>query len=128
MVRVGELDASRTSVDTRTRQVTKAMRFPNHDARPMVVAVSTNGDYVYVTTGRGGDLARIDARTLLYIDEVTVGARPWGLAPSPDGRLAFTANGPSNDVTMVDLAAMTVLVKIPEGERPWGVLAAPSGL
>lgn len=122
----GELDASLTTVDTRTRQVTKTMRFPDRKARPMEVAVSANSAYVYVTTGRGGALARIDAKTLRYIDEVAVGARPWGLALSPDGRFAFTANGPSNDVAMVDLVTMTIVRKIPVGTKPWGALTAPS--
>ena len=97
----------------------------------MSVAASTSGDFVYVTTGRGGTLARINAKTFALVDAVAVGARPWGLALSPDGRFAFTANGPSNDVSMVDLANMKVVRKIPAGIKPWGAVvaktAAPGG-
>ena len=90
----------------------------------MSVAASAAGDYVYVTTGRGGKLARIDARKFQYVDAVSVGARPWGLALSPNDRWAFTANGPSNDVAIIDLATMSVVGKIRAGTKPWGAVMA----
>jgi YVTN family beta-propeller protein len=74
-----------------------------------------------VTTGRGGELVRLDPATLRETGRVAVGQRPWGLAVGPGDRFAFTANGPSNDVTIVDLATLRVVGRIAAGNRPWGV-------
>jgi YVTN family beta-propeller protein len=76
---------------------------------------------LFVTTGRGRHLLRLDAATLQVTGRVEVGERPWGLALSPDGRFAFTANGPSNDVAMVDARSLAIVARFPAGERPWGV-------
>lgn len=120
----GELDSSVTLVELGTRKVTRTIHLPDPGSKPMSVAVSRAGDYVYVTTGRGGKLARIQAKKFRYVDAVAVGGRPWGLALSPDDRWGFTANGPSNDVAVIDLATMSVAGKIRAGTKPWGAVMA----
>ena len=88
----------------------------------MGIAVSPDGEMLYVATGRGRDLLAIHDATLAVKASVEVGERPWGVALSPDGRYAYTANGPSNDVSVVDTARMEVVKRIPAGERPWGII------
>ena len=119
----GENDASLSAIDVATSKVARRVTIPGEMVRPMGVAVSPAGDRVFVTTGRGGKLARFDAATLAAAGEAQVGERPWGVALSPDGSFAFTANGPSNDVTMVDTATMKAVARFPVGTRPWGVAA-----
>jgi YVTN family beta-propeller protein len=81
---------------------------------------------VYVTCGRGGELAEIDvasAKVSRVLEKV--GARPWGVAITADGKKLYTANGPSNDVSVIDRATGQVLRRIPAGSFPWGVAIAP---
>ena len=119
----GENDASLSAIDVATSKVARRVTIPGEVVRPMGVAVSPAGDRIFVTTGRGGKLARFDAATLAAAGEAQVGERPWGVALSPDGSFAFTANGPSNDVTMVNTATMKAVARFPVGTRPWGVVA-----
>ncbi len=121
-----ENDASLTVVDTATHSATGRIELPGEPRRrPMGVIAAPDGRHVFVTTGRGGTLARIDTATGTVSGEVPVGERPWGVAISPDGRQLYTANGPSNDITIVDVASWTVIGKVPVGERPWGVVVIP---
>lgn len=117
----GEADASVSVIDARAHVLSARITIPGHNARPMGMAASRDGKYVYVTTGRGGSLVKIDASSRTVIDTVAVGDRPWGIALSPDDKLIYTANGPSNDVSVVDAATFEVLTRIPVGNRPWGV-------
>jgi YVTN family beta-propeller protein len=112
-------------IDTRTHQVLRRITFPSDTLRPMGVLAAPDGSQVFVTTGRGGSLEILDAKTDAIRGSVRVGERPWGLAVSPDGRMVFTANGPSNDVSLVDVASMSVTARVPVGERPWGVTVVP---
>ena len=121
----GENDASLSVIDVASSKVARRTTIAGVTVRPMGVVVSPAGDHVFVTTGRGGKLAKFDAATLAAAGEAIVGERPWGVALSPDGGFAFTANGPSNDVTMVDTATMKVVARFKVGERPWGVAAVP---
>ena len=89
----------------------------------MGLALSRDGAALFVTTGRGGELVRLDAKTLRRDAAVAGGERPWGVTLTPDGRYLFTANGPSNDVTMVDARTMQVVARIASGGKPWGVVA-----
>jgi len=122
----GENDASLSVIDVASSKVVNRAGVRGESARPMQAVVSPGGDDVFVTTGRGGTLARFDAASLAPEGQVKVGERPWGAVLSPDGRFAFTANGPSNDVTMVDAAAMKVVARFPVGDRPWGVAMVPA--
>ena len=121
----GEIDASLSVIDVASSTVAARTTIVGPGVRPMGVVLSPRGDAVFVTTGRGGTLARFDPATLALAGETRVGERPWGVTLSPDGGVAFTANGPSNDVTMVDTATMTVVARIKVGNRPWGVAAIP---
>jgi YVTN family beta-propeller protein len=68
----------------------------------MGIAMSRDGRRAYVTTGRAGAVAVIDAAAGTRVASIPdVGKRPWGIAIAPSG-LVFTANGPSNDVSVID--------------------------
>lgn len=121
----GESDGTITAIDVASDRAIKQVKLDGSNDRPMGVAMSADGRTLFVTTGRGRHLVRMDAATLQSTGRVEVGDRPWGLALSADGRFAFTANGPSNDVTMVDTDKMAVVARLPAGERPWGVALIP---
>jgi YVTN family beta-propeller protein len=116
----GEGDSSIAVIDVATDKMARRVTL-SEGSRPMGIVLTPGGRNLLVTTGRGGELVRLNPDTLAVTGRVAVGARPWGLSLSPDGRFAFTANGPSNDVAMVDVATMKVIAHIPAGDRPWGV-------
>lgn len=95
------------------------------DARPMGNVVAPDGGRIYISLGRGKQVAAIDPATDKIVATVEVGTRPWGLGITSDGKKLYTANGPDNNVTVVDVATMTVLKKIPVGSVPWGIAIGP---
>jgi YVTN family beta-propeller protein len=116
----GEGDASLTAIDPQAARALDRTIIAGDNVRPMGIVAA--GGSIFLTTGRGGELVRLDPHNLSVTGRVRVGARPWGVAASPDGRLLFTANGPSNDVAMVDAATLQVVARFPAGDRPWGVV------
>lgn len=123
----GEFDSTVRVVDLAAMRELRTIRLGAED-RPMAVVLASK-DLVLVTTGRGGNLIRIDLTPGRADNPVTgavlVGQRPWGLALSPDGKLAFTANGPGDDVSIVDISGMRLIGKVQTQGGPWGVLAVP---
>jgi YVTN family beta-propeller protein len=119
----GENDGSVVAIDPAAGRVLARVVIPGETVRPMGLAATTAA--IFVTTGRGGELVRLNADDLQVTGRVGVGERPWGVAATPDGRFLFTANGPSNDVAMVDSATMQVVARFPAGDRPWGVAVLP---
>ncbi len=116
----GELNV----VDTVHFKVSQVIALPP-GSRPMSVKVSADGKKVYVSNGRGGTVAVLDARSHALLSTIKVGVRPWGIALSPDGKLLYTANGPSNDVSVVDLDVNKEIARIKAGSSPWSVAVVP---
>ncbi|MGB1559881.1 MAG: cytochrome D1 domain-containing protein [Sinimarinibacterium flocculans] len=145
----GENDATLTVIDASTHEIIESIVLGEPQLRPMDVTIapscgsvwlaareparlvqhgplqSPDCDAVFVSTGRGKSVVRVDATTHEVTGSATVGERPWGIGLSPDGRYLFTANGPSNDVSVVDTRTMQVVLGIEVGERPWGLVVAP---
>jgi YVTN family beta-propeller protein len=124
-----ELSAEVTVFDSATHAVISTIKIeePGKNPRPMGTALSPDGRWLYVSTGRGGSVAIIDvaARKLEGIIS-GVGARPWGIGVSPDGKRVFTANGSSNDVAIIDVATRQVEKRIQVDGLPWGLVVVPS--
>ena len=123
----GEFDASLYFIDLRSTQPGRRVLQLRPEARPMAVVLDPPRKRLYVSTGRGGTIAVVEAAKpeLKLIAEVPVGTRPWGIALSRDGDRLYSANGPSNDVSIVDTAALRVIKRIPAGRSPWGVVLGP---
>ncbi len=121
-----ENDASVTLIDVDKKKVIKTLTLGKPgEVKPMNVLLTPDDATLYTSTGRGGKLVAIDAKTYAVKGDVAVGKRPWGIAFSPDGKTLYTANGPSNDVSAVDLATLTVKAKAPSGGSPWGLVVLP---
>ena len=109
-------------IDTDRRIAEGRIEIPGAGAKPMGVVASPDGRFVYVTTGRGRTVVKIDAAANTIVGApLDVGERPWGIAISADGQTLYTANGPSNDVSFVDTGRWVVVARVKVGERPWGV-------
>ena len=107
-------------IDPLKIEVIKTITLPT-GSRPMHATVSADDQRLYLSNGRAGTIAVIDAHSYQLLDSVKVGTRPWGIGLSPDGKLLFSANGPSNDVSVVDLAAGREVMRIKAGASPWGI-------
>ena len=124
----GEFDATLFFISLKgTEPARQVLKF-RKEARPMAVHLDAPRHRLYVSTGRGGTIAVIDATqptALKLLAEVPVGTRPWGFALSSDGSRLYSANGSSNDVSVVDTATLQVIKRIPVGRSPWGVVLGP---
>jgi len=113
-------------VDPDSNTVAKTIKPAGENVRPMGIAMSRDGKYVYVTTGRGGSVVQIDTGDDMVSKILEhVGPRPWGVAITPDGNTLYVANGPSNDAAVIDVKDWKVTQKIACGTSPWGVAIAP---
>ncbi|MGO9486186.1 MAG: beta-propeller fold lactonase family protein [Rhodomicrobium sp.] len=121
----GEADATVTLIDIEARSVLSKVKIDGAEIRPMGLALSSGGSRLFVSAGRGGVVAALNAKTLAVLGRAKAGTRPWGIALSPDGTLLFTANGPSNDVSVFKADTLDAVKTIPAGLRPWGVAVIP---
>ena len=117
----GEGDASLTLIDVAARSAISKVKIEATGARPMGLALSPDASQLYLTTGRGGTVVKLDAKSLAPLIATKVGERPWGVALSPDGDLLFVANGLSNTVSVLRADKLEPIATIPVGGRPWGI-------
>ena len=125
----GEFDASLYRIAVPSGDPVERVLQLRKEARPMAVVLDLERNRIYLSTGRGGTIAVIDATGSKLITEISVGTRPWGIALSTDKRRLYSANGPSNDVSVVDTTTLKAVRRIPVGRTPWGVVvgaAVPS--
>jgi YVTN family beta-propeller protein len=102
---------------------------------PLGIAVSPDGEYIYVTNSEDGKVSVIDTVaerevTVLYNPRVAVGVRPIGVVVSPDGNLVLVANRGSNSVSIIETAddiADYEVTHVDVGINPIGVSVTPDG-
>lgn len=125
----GEMDASLYRMNVPSGGVERVLQL-RQETRPMSVVLDSRRNRLYLSTGRGGTVAVIEATsagsTPKLIKEIPVGTRPWGIALSADGRYLYTANGPSNDMSIVDTDSLTTIKRVAVGKSPWGVVVGPA--
>lgn len=120
-----ELSGSIGFIDAQKHKPRSELKLSVADARPMGLALSPDGERVYVATGRGRGVVEVDVQEGRVVRALAdVGQRPWGLAITADGKKLYTANGPSNDVSVLDVASGKVTAKVPVGSSPWTALYA----
>ncbi len=97
-------------------------------AEPRNLAVSPDGQYVFVANAGGNTLTVISTGTLKAVGTVNVGTEPYGLAFTPSGKKLYVANARSNTVSVVDPVAMRVVTTISGvGQEPRGVAVTNNG-
>jgi YVTN family beta-propeller protein len=129
-----ELSASVSVIDTTKHQLLETIAIaqanpPNQpeiaEQRPMGIIRSRDDKRMFVSTGRGGAIAELDAESRKLVRIIpSVGARPWGIAQSADGKRLYTANGPSGDLTILELSSGEQK-HVAIGGSPWGVVSSP---
>ncbi|HET7411387.1 MAG TPA: PQQ-dependent catabolism-associated beta-propeller protein [Pararhizobium sp.] len=122
-----ELSGEVTVIDPTTDKIKTTLSFlpPGFrpvDVTPVGLALSHDGQTMYVTLGRANHVAFVDAKTKKIEAYVLVGSRAWGIAETADGSRLYVANGLSDDVSVIDVAARKAIGTIPTGRVPHTVL------
>ena len=95
---------------------------------PRDVAITPNGQYVYVTNYYNGNtVSVISTSSNSVVSTISVGANPLGVAITPNGQYAYVANRGSNSVSVISTSSNSVVSTIPVGTNPYGVAITPNG-
>ncbi|GEM_PF-3543451 len=93
------------------------------------IAVSPNGQYVYVANLQANHVSIINTVTHRKIADVPVPS-PYGIAVSPDSKWVYVANRQNNRIDMIDMQTSpisTVADHIPLSSPPTGIAISPNG-
>jgi len=94
---------------------------------PLAVAVSPDGNTLYVSDKTAGCVTVVDAVAGKPIVDVAVGDGPAGLALSADGKTLYVAQRKAHAVAVIDTAARAVTGRIDVGLWPVAVALAEKG-
>lgn len=97
--------------------------------QPNGIAVTPDGQRVYVSSFLTDSVAVIDAATRAVVGSIPVGVEPVGVAVSPDGARIYVANRGSNSVSVIDRATDAVVATVDDGIGPGsnGIALTPDG-
>jgi YVTN family beta-propeller protein len=91
---------------------------------PYGVAVSPDGNKVYVTHYSSNAVSVIDAATNNIVATVPVGSSPYVVEVNQDGTKAYVTNSGSNTVSVIDTITNTVTATVNGLNNPHGVAIA----
>ncbi len=117
-------------VDLASGRITRTVDFP---AEPYTVAVSHDGDTVFVSLWGGAKVLMFDAWTLEAAGEIATGEHPNAMALTKDDRRLFVACANTNAVSVIDIDRRRVVEQIgvamfpdaPPGSTPNHVSLSP---
>ena len=92
-------------IDTSTNTVTDIIPVGS----PSGMAVSPDGELLYVTNFTTDTVSVIDTATNAVVNTIAVGRSPASLAVSPDGTHLYVVNFEGNTVSVIDTATNTVI-------------------
>jgi len=94
---------------------------------PYGIAVSPDGDWVYVASWTGDYVKKIRTLPNGTSFNIDVGNSPVGVTMSPDGTRLYVTNADSHSVSVIDTATDTVIETIIAGNTPVEVAISPVG-
>ncbi len=94
---------------------------------PLNLALTPNGQELWVACEASGTVAIIDAASRQQAATLPVGGQPNDVCFSPDGRRAFVSNRLDDSVSVVDTAKRQVIATLEAGDEPHGVLVDRQG-
>jgi YVTN family beta-propeller protein len=98
-----------------------------HYYSPFNLAVSEDGQYLYVVAEEGNALLVADVKKRKVKHEIQVGTRPHSVVLSMDGKTAYVSNEWSDNVSVVDLARFEVTDTLIAGGGPAGLALSADG-
>jgi YVTN family beta-propeller protein len=97
--------------------LSQAIRYPSPDD----MALSADGDRLYVVCGGTDELVVIDRATKTITGRVRVGRLPRGVTVSPDGSRIYVANSWSDSISEIDAASLRLIRNLSAGFEPTGI-------
>ncbi len=80
-----------------------------------------DGQRVFISSLRSGDLTAIDAATRKEVKRISIGHGAAGILMQPDGSRAFVASTPDNYINIIDLHSLEVTDHLEVGRQPDGL-------
>ena len=87
------------------------------------MAITPNGNYVYVANYGSGTVSVINTATNNVTATVTVGSNPNGVAVNPNGNYAYVTNYGSGSVSVINTATNNVTATVTVGTGILGIVA-----
>ncbi len=94
---------------------------------PLRLAISPNGDQLYVTGEASGSVMVVDTRSRQKIAEIPVGQHPTGVTFHPSGKWAYVSNLLDDTVSVIDVAKRQTVTSFTVGDEPHGLRTDKSG-
>ncbi len=94
---------------------------------PSDIALSSGGQFAYVTNHTANSLSVIDTAKGTVIAEIPVGRAPSGVAVHPGGWLVFVANTGDHTVSFINTKSGKVAATVRCGFEPTGLAVSPDG-
>jgi YVTN family beta-propeller protein len=88
---------------------------------PFNLAVSKDGNRLYVVAQESDKLLVVDAGSKKVLDKITVGTSPHSVVLSNNGQKAYVSNQWSDNVSVIDLASLKVIDTLQTGNGPAGL-------
>jgi len=82
------------------------------------VAVSPDGNKVYVTNNLDSNISVINAAADTVLATIKVGVWPFGVSVTPDGSKVYVVNEGSNTISVINTVTNTVSATITVGNQP----------
>jgi len=96
---------------------------------PYGISFNSNGDKLYVASGRSRTLEVFDGKDFTKITELkTDGKRCWHFTFTPDNKDLMLACGRSDEVILIDAETLSIKKRIPVVGIPWGIVTYPKAI
>ena len=101
------------------------------EGSPSAVAVTPDGQYVYVTSDNTGTVSVISTTNNTVIKTIQIGKPdstfPEGIAITPNGAYAYIADSGTNNISVISTENNTVIRNITTDGNPWWVTINKDG-
>jgi len=94
---------------------------------PFAVAVTPNGNFVYVTNITDNTVSVFDTATNTVAPSIGVGRAPIAIAITPNGTKAYVVNSVDETVSVINTSSNLVVATIPVGLDPLAIAITPDG-
>ncbi|MGQ8338592.1 beta-propeller fold lactonase family protein [Sunxiuqinia sp. A32] len=94
---------------------------------PINMAVSNDGQKLYVVAQDAGELIIVDATQNQVLDKIKVGEHPHSIVLSKDGQTAYVSNEWADNISVVDLVENIVSDTLLTGNGPAGLALSADG-
>lgn len=111
-------------ISTATRTATQVFSV---GFQPAGIALSPNGQTLYLTDEGAGTVSVLNAATGAVTGTVNLGGEPVGVAFAPNGETAYVANVEDSTVTVIDVATGLAVDVINVTNYPTSVVVSPDG-